>query len=809
MYALTTEKPIRIEKYFSTFGYETMEFYSSEFVEFFDGDFFKDDAACKNIKQNKECIKLNDLKDDLFDINQFNSDPKQLIDKDKIKKRKDSSPWDPIKSKFNIGEYILQELILKKLFSNSLFNLINNTTNRNTLFILPYSNKPFINFMKKNKKLSAFYDILRNEIPDKIKQNLSNGNNKIVFIDIFPENSTDTVDIYSDKIKAEIDKIKGIIIEKQKLTRDRNTVIDNPYTKIIWLVNEDNTFFTNYFITPLGKIYEGVLNKYIDDLYSLNKIEKQVITEKPKQIFEPLKILSTINIISQEFKSINKNNTKKIEGTTIPIKDININNYKNNIIELLNKLELIYSIRLDISKLKSLTSLDNSSLFNIYIRFDNLDFPLITDELIPNGNILYILHSKNFVDRVGYFVLVNKNRNQYRFVLDTLEYSKFKDSYTFPESKRLSDTSTDKINKDDPRANWLHYVRYFKNKLSDNDKTDLNSELISNSSFEGQINQTINQEETVVNPGLIPTKSFLIEIRYIYGKIQYRESNTRGWKSENTIQYYKSLNSYENYTFFNHRMIDTSFKDNINIKYYKNILYNRNNLIEFLKLQQKYNDKTRLSYEFLNINNNIDLFNNYNSYIIENFKNNVDDSNVINEKFEDDIRKNICDIIFENSGLIYVKKSNRITEGPKETISSDNFKISSYVYNKINNTTKEDKIKSINTYFKKNKKEIDHLICNNKSCTIKDDILNLPLDLNNQIKKDKNTLALTIITITKELEKSITGVWFASQCKSQKRRLQQKWYDIIRMTKGMNYKGGYTKKRIKSRRTYSLKYRKV
>jgi hypothetical protein len=59
-------------------------------------------------------------------------------------------------------------------------------------------------------------------------------------------------------------------------------------------------------------------------------------------------------------------------------------------------------------------------------------------------------------------------------------------------------------------------------------------------------------------------------------------------------------------------MIDTSFKDNINIKYYKNILYNRNNLIEFLKLQQKYNDKTRLSYEFLNINNNIDLFNNYN-----------------------------------------------------------------------------------------------------------------------------------------------------------------------------------------------------
>ena len=85
---------------------------------------------------------------------------------------------------------------------------------------------------------------------------------------------------------------------------------------------------------------------------------------------------------------------------------------KNKQLKLLNKLELIYSIRLDISKLKSLTSLDNSSLFNIYIRFDNLDFPLITDELIPNGNILYILHSKNFVDRVGYFVLVNKNRNQ-------------------------------------------------------------------------------------------------------------------------------------------------------------------------------------------------------------------------------------------------------------------------------------------------------------------------------------------------------------------------------------------------------------
>ena len=101
---------------------------------------------------------------------------------------------------------------------------------------------------------------------------------------------------------------------------------------------------------------------------------------------------------SQEFKSINIKNNKKIEGTTIPIKDININNYKNNIIELLNKLELIYSIRLDISKLKSLTSLDNSSLFNIYMRFDNLDFPLITDEIIPNGNILYIPSFSNKYD---------------------------------------------------------------------------------------------------------------------------------------------------------------------------------------------------------------------------------------------------------------------------------------------------------------------------------------------------------------------------------------------------------------------------
>jgi hypothetical protein len=443
------------------------------------------------------------------------------------------------------------------------------------------------------------------------------------------------------------------------------------------------------------------------------------------------------------------------------------------------------------------------------MRFDNIDFPLITDEVIPNSNILYIFKSDSYVDRVGYFVLENKNRNQYRFVLDTIEYKYFKDSYKFKK---------DGIN---PTGKWENYVEDFTKRLNPSIKNSIKSDL---DEEESKFQELQAEEEELklnpnMNPAIIPKKSFIVEIRYVYGKIQYRYPN-QAWNSKNTIQYYKTINSYENYTFFNHRMIDTSFKDNINIKYFTNILYNRENLTGFLKSQQKYNEKTRLSYEFLNINNNLDMLNTYNSYIFDNYKYNIDERIKTPETkdttFEESIKKGICDILFENSGLVYIKNVNRITEQPKEKASSDNYKISEYKFYKIIGNDTQTKTDEIIKYFKKNKNENKHLICNHKMCVVdpvqvKNIDAELPPELTSQLKKQLSTISIAVVTITKELEKSTTGIWFASECKSRKKKIKQKWYDVIRYFKGVNSNqmGGYTKKKVKRRRTYSSKYRKA
>jgi hypothetical protein len=268
-------------------------------------------------------------------------------------------------------------------------------------------------------------------------------------------------------------------------------------------------------------------------------------------------------------------------------------------------------------------------------------------------------------------------------------------------------------------------------------------------------------------------------------------------------------------------MIDYSFKDNIDIKYFKNTLYDKISLIEFLKSEKKYNDKTRLAYEFLNININNDMLLKYNNFIYDNFKGNIDTSIKKNITFEEQIKKNICDILFENSSLVYIKDSSTITNGPKEKADADNYKITNYKYTKIENKDPYDKeyiSNQIKKYFNNNKKEIEKVNCLNCINRESKEFINIPDDLDFQLNNQKKTFSLAIVNITKELDVTATGILFASECKSKKKQIKQGFYNVFRWITGTgaNYKGGFKKsnrkkqtKKIKYRRTYSLKYLKA
>jgi hypothetical protein len=268
-------------------------------------------------------------------------------------------------------------------------------------------------------------------------------------------------------------------------------------------------------------------------------------------------------------------------------------------------------------------------------------------------------------------------------------------------------------------------------------------------------------------------------------------------------------------------MIDTSFKDNINIKYYSNTLYDKTSFIEFLKNEKKYNDKTRLGYEFINVNLNNDLLLKYNNFIYDNYKSNIDKGIQKNITFEEQIKKNICDILFENSSLIYIRDTNNITSAPKEEAGSDNYKIINYKYKKIDGQNEQEKEDNIKNYFNSNTKELKKLKLDNSY--IKDNkLIKLPDDLQFQLKNNKKTFSLSIVNITKELDTTSSGILFASECKSKKKQIKQGYYDVLRWLRGNstnNYVGGskrknvtkrkkLSKRRIKYRHIYSLKYPK-
>ena len=770
---IKSDVTIEFNRYESVFYYETLEMYTSEFVNLISykntvsdtelNDFIivKDtDKSCSR-ESTKICDTLMKIKDNAL---KTNTEPTTTINTS------------------GIGSYILESIILNKIYKHSLINLIKDPTNQtSTLIIVPYSKNKLTPYLKESEIKTFYTDLFRN---DTTRENL-------IFINVFPQNSDDDVDTYTNQITAEINKIKQEIIKRSKEP-------GKAISKIMYLVNADNTMFTDFFQVQLKKKYADVLNSLIDKFYKTDVIERQRINRYNTKI-ENLSKINKAYIIKEL-------GLKELPSLKEKIKQIiNKEDFKNKIALLLTILDTLYKIRLDASEKKKLSSADNSSLFNIYMRFENLDNPIVTNEIIPSQNVLYILKSNKFVDRVGYFSVENKERNQYKFIINTIEYKKYKDNYG-----KVFDLE---------QKNWKKYVEDKKNLI-----TQTNKDAIESEQEELKLSEEMEEEAKInkdINPASIPKKALLVEIRYTFGRIQYRDIQKKlnePWNSQNIATYYKTITTYEKYRFFNHRMIDTSFKDNINIKYYANTLYDKKSLIEFLKSEKKYTEKTRLAYEFININLNNDMLVKYNNFIYDKFKSNIDTSIKKNITFEEQIKKNICEILFENSSLVYIRDTSTVTNAPKENAGSDNYKIINYKYQKIENIEPYDKgdvTQKIVTYFNTNKKESLKLNCLN---CIDKTVTKLPDDLLFQLNNNKKTFALAIVNITKDLDMDTTGVLFASECKSKKKKIQQGFYNVLRWFRGNaqnNYVGGFktkkntkTKKRIKYRRIYSSKYLK-
>jgi hypothetical protein len=868
---------ISFKRYQTSFYYETMNFIKEDLIDFTDKNFFSHmlDIDRKLTPDDFKTIgtpgmkALNDLR-----INMLKYPTKN--------------------NNYNLEQHIFTDQILKQLFKYSIFNLFN--TQKNTLFILPsydqendngasrfnkyityngidkelyddiFNNTKYttskiitkqkleadriayerdketndkaikdateksqlkITELKNNKiKKPEFEGILKTE-QDTVKKYEMNQyaknkeSNQIMFIKAFSADTNESMDSYRDRIKENINNIKETI-------KNRGNNVDNQaFTQIIYFVNNDNTIFTNYFKSELKKKYADELNKQLNEFYSLNRIQdsSQQIN-KSSTLKSELSEISVLTI-NNKIKNLGTISKTLFDSTYKTITDnLQNNDFKQNEQLLLDKLNNFYKIRLDISAMKTLSSTDNSSLFNIYMRFDNLDKVVVTNEIRASKETLYIVYNNKELPRVGHFTLTNKSKNHYTFTTDQIEYAQYKDTEAYIKLKTeieekqkegLSKEKRDEIEKEQ--------------KLKDSEnKEELDADM------EELTNSTNNKPTSKVS-----RKNKLFEIRYNYGKIQYKDITKNlfePWTNDNYVEYYKEKSVYENYKWFSHKMIDNKYKENINIKYYKNTIYDIPSLKEYLISEKRYTEKTRLAIEFLDINLNDQELIKYNNFIFEKFKSNIyipiandAENSPQNILFEDRIKRGICSILFEQNTLVLVKSTIVQTEKEKEKPTSDNFKMIKYIYTPINVIETQDKIKVINKYFIENQDEPAFLKCDNKTC-IKSEAeqkanpdqppFKLPSDLLNQLSNKKKAFALTIVKITKDVLTDPVKLFLAAECKIRKRKITEGYYKIMKMFAGgsLKRKNRRTKnkaiqhkrirsRRPKSRRTYSVRYPKA
>jgi hypothetical protein len=428
-------------------------------------------------------------------------------------------------------------LLFKKLFENSLKYLLANK--KNTLFIFPKADLKFNSNII--GPIKTFYeDVLNNNvIIEKDKTH-----NVIEFINIFPENTDDDIEIYKDKIEKDILRIEELI--KKNAIKDSKDDKPQIIKNIIYFVDKDNNFFIDYYNTPLQKKYVEALNATINKFYSKNKINLQVF----KRFSTVTKNLSNINkayIIKEINKNINLEGKPDADKTEI----LKSKQFDNNIAILLNKLELFYQFRLDKSNKKKLSATTNSSIFNVFMRFNNIDNPIITNEIVANRNVLYVLKSAN-KNKIGHLTVINENKKHYKFIVSTIENKYYKEELLKKEQEEEKKTANKK-------GNSLKSKKYKTSTNTENTELEAIEKEIENAIVEGRNINSIEENKS---------SSMIIEIRYVYGIIQYRniEKNLfQPWNTDNVIMFYKTINSYELYKFFNHRMIDNSFKDNIDI----------------------------------------------------------------------------------------------------------------------------------------------------------------------------------------------------------------------------------------------------
>jgi hypothetical protein len=813
---------INISKCPTTFFYEKMRILPDDFTNDLKNDFFKK-------------INTNGIKDPTppnITTKELSEKIKKLI-KDNISKASEASPNTSEKTEAKTTEKFKDKYHLSvnciNIICNHIFKYNINKLwydNKNTIFLFPTVSTSTDHgeslLLYKN---SGIYDkILERKPPfnntndsckygnDNEKQN--GVGNSLEYLNIISEDDED-IESFKNRLKENLESIK----QKIKNRESGETKTTDPckqFQKIIFFVNkingEEDPMFIKYYKKGLKKEFISALKEQLNSFFNTKQFGSQYT-----RYTNSLPDDNNIDKITKDF-IINK-----LRKPEYGYEQTDINKDIDNIQLLVEKFKMFYKRETDENYKKSITSSDNSDLFNIFMRFNNLDTPVITGDIIANRDTLYLFKEKEKKPKIGYFYVSNLEKHQYIFNLDLIENKRYK---VLQESKGIKS-----------------------DKKPDEDEVDEETETKEL------------EDSLIVNPLLEikdSTRKILVEVKLEFGKLIFRniQKNIRNnYESTNEIIYYGQRKGYDYYRWFNHRMIDTSLTDNINIRFFKDTIYDVKSFKAYLDSEKKLLKDTRVALEFLKINASPEILK-YNDYIFNNFKENINPKLYLtkedNYSFEEKIKKGIVDILFEKNSLVYIKETKQISEKEKETATPQNYKIIKYKYNPIFGTELQ-KLEIIYNHFQEkvstsvDEKEIDYYKNRNNLLSYKtektkiQDSLNsekaklekgksekakiekatpekatpeknkngkdkktegplfdpkdtlIPPELFTQMSNTKKTLGILIVDVSKDVFSNPISLYLAAECKTRSKRLQDTYYNFKKYFSG----GTNKKKRIK------------
>jgi hypothetical protein len=657
------------------------------------------------------------------------------------------------------SRFIVYNAVFDKLLANSLNLLPRDPNNIKTLVVFPTYDQLDNGKIELKKQALDFYSDKFNNITRQILSFDKKNNIGYYGLPVFRSEKNDE---YKKAIKDEFDEIKRLLVEynnevTKKTPFARSDTSDlNQIKQILFIIDIDKkSLFTGFYNKSLSKEKQEILNKEYYNFLSSSIFRRKNVDD------------AGINLLYTSVKKeMDRFNTLTATAITKKLKEDDFNHF-------ISILREGYKKNTDAEYKKSIELKDNIKEFKIYYILDIAD-KVIEDKIETGSNKLYYIYldtNKNTKQHIiGSFTVSSKERNIYRFQEDKKSYN-----------RRTGITGHNENNTNDSSSSTPGPAP------APPSAPDSSSASVTNTT-------RIKLPSEKIDVAIQITLNY----RTFTYKILNDDPSFNSIKT-GTITPYRDKKE-KKYKWFNIRDIDESLLNKDTIKYYSDILFDKKTLIEYLKSKEKYTNKTRLSYEFLKINDTPEL-SEYCDFIYKNFKSNINslkrglfgfDPFKIN--FNDDvIMKNILDIIFESNALIYVQNNRAIKEEARKE-SRTGYKIVKY---KMDDTFEDETCKEYtdiflsNDLYKTKKVENDKInICKKEY----DDTKN-----NNPKKKFKSV----IIVVSKLNIKDADLLKSTVECKTKANKIKYDYNQLVsNVTKRVGLVGGTKNKKIKKNTRY-------